>query len=215
VSDDADDPWRVVSDGVLQGLNHELSNRVASIAALTAVITPDEAPGREVAELLAGEAGRLEAALRLYRLLPAGRPRPAEPLLVADALADARALHAYHSGLADAQCAVEGDADALPPVIVPLPGLVHALTLLLGALALHGRAAAAGPGPVLRLAGDARAVRLVGESGGAPGTVPPLAPRAVAAAVARLLRGAGTAAGASSSDGVRYTVELPTLVPRQ
>lgn len=213
-----DDPWQVVSDAVLRGLNHELSNRAAALSALAGMVEPAEPPGNEVAELLARETVRLEETLRLFRLLPRGRPREAEAVLLADVLADARALHAHHSGLADASCAVDGGAGPLPPVIAPLEGLVQALTLLMGALALHvgARGAEAPPAgrALLTLAADAGGVRLTGHGGGPAlggAAPPPLAPAAVAATLHRLLRGAGVVGVTESAGAVRYTVELRAL----
>lgn len=211
-----EDPWRLVSDAVLRGLNHELSNRAAALSALARMVEPAEPPGSEVAGLLASETVRLEETLRLYRLLPGGRAREAEPVLVADALADARALHAQHAGLAGVPCAVDGDPGALPPAIAPLEGLVHALTLLLGALALHAGAPGAGAGrrAVLTLEAGPGVVRLTGDGAPATGTHhAPLAPAAVAAALHRLLRGAGAVGVTECGGAVRYAVELRALDP--
>lgn len=211
-----EDPWQVVSDAVLRGLNHELSNRAATLSALAGMVEPTEPPGSEVAELLARETVRLEETLRLFRLLPRGRAREAEPVLVADALAYACALHAYHTGLAGAPCAVDGEADSLPPAIAPLEGLVHALTLLLGALALHVRAPGVEAPPtgraVLTLGTAPGVVQLTGTSEPTTGPHdPPLAPPAVAAALHRMLRGAGVVGVTESGGAVRYTVELRAL----
>ena len=216
------DPWRHVSDAVLRGLNHALSNRVASLSAIATVITLDEQPDPEITGALAAEVSQLEGVLRLLRLLPGGRGGPPEPVLLGDALADAVALHAHHAGLAGAPCTVVGDASSLLPVVAPLPPLVHGLVLLLGALALHARGsddaldgggATGGARAVLRVGGDERAVTLTGVAPPGDGD-PLLAPDAAAAALQELLDDAGATVtvDVSPAGGVRYEVVLPTLL---
>lgn len=181
-ADGGGDPWQVVSDAVLRGLSHELSNRAAALSGLTGMLQPDAPPGREVAELLAREAARLEETLRLSRLLP--RARPARP----------------------SSCSW--------PTRWPPRGLLHAFTLLLGALALHARSAAAsgsaGAGPVLRVAGGVDVVRLAGQSAHAA-AAESLAPAAVAASATRVLEGAGTVTPIERAGVVRYAMELRAL----
>jgi hypothetical protein len=208
-----------VSDALLRGLNHALSNRVASLSAIATVITLDERSDPDITRALAAEVAQLEGVLRLLRLLPGGRGAPSEPVLLSDALADAVALHAHHAGLAATPCTVVGDASSLLPVVAPLPALVHGLALLLGALALHARGAddaldgASERRGVLRVSGDERAVRLTGAAPPGEGE-PGLAPDAVAAALQELLDDAGATVTVekSAAGGVRYEVVLPTLV---
>ena len=215
--------WRLVSDAVLRGLNHAVSNRVASVAAVSALLDPAAPPGAELVRTLAADVTHFEAALRLLRLLPAGRPAPPEPVLVADALADALALHAHHAGLGEALCTVEGDPAALLPVVVPMPAFLHALVLLLGVLAVHARRA--GGRAVLRVGGDQRQITFDGETAaGVTHDDPPeawhgsaqngaLEPQAVAAALRGLVGAdAAVAVDALEGGGARYTLALPTLL---
>jgi hypothetical protein len=200
VSAHSRDAWQLVGDAVLRGINHALANRVTALAALTASAFPDEPPGAELVDALALEVERLEELLRLLRLLPAGRDGGgAELVLVADALADAEALHAHHTGLAESLCDVQGDRAALLPVVAPIPGLVQALVLLLGAVGMAHRG---GGRPVVRLTGSERFVRLAGAADGGSA--------AVVAGLERLLEGAGAAV--RLHEGGELVVELPTLV---
>jgi hypothetical protein len=154
------DAWQLVGDAVLRGINHALANRVTALAALTASAFPDEPPGAELVALLALEVERLDELLRLLRLLPAGREGGgAELVLVSDALADAQALHAHHAGLAEPPCEIEGDRAVLLPVVAPVPGLVQALVLLLGAVAMGHQGAGAPGGAAHRERADGAARR--------------------------------------------------------
>jgi hypothetical protein len=66
------DQWLRVSEKVIKGLNHQLTNRVASLEAVVTLLDdPDEAPDPQLLSSLAQEVKRLHHLLVLYRLVPA------------------------------------------------------------------------------------------------------------------------------------------------
>lgn len=79
--------WNSLTDALLRGVAHALSNRAGALTALRDLGTSDD----EGRELLAGEIQRLTELIRLLRLVPAERSALAEalevPLLVRDAVA--------------------------------------------------------------------------------------------------------------------------------
>lgn len=134
----ASESWLGTLDAVLRGLNHEFSNRLslARLAPqLTSIMREDEAG----LGALTDEAARSEdlfSLLRLYRLMVFENSEPADPLLVADVIADAAELFRHHTAFRD--LAVEpGEPGPLPPVLMSPAALTQAVLLLLCAAARH------------------------------------------------------------------------------
>lgn len=202
--------WLRTADAILCGLNHAFSNRVSALAVVPLIA------GRAVRDVtglerLATETGKLEDLLRLYRLMERGERAPAEPLQVADAVAEALALLAHHPTARDLTCSVAGVAETLPVLVVP-SALVHALVLLLCAAADRLDGGAASGGLHLRYSGDPDWVTFVVETHspvpqGRAVQVPELP------VLAWLVRGASVSGSESRTPegGVRLELRLATL----
>lgn len=147
-------PWLGVSDGVLRGLAHQLSNRTGTIGAVAEALAVSNSPSPAMSEALRGEAAKLEELLRLLRLMPRDQGRGPEPVRPADVVGDAVALFAHHPLGAGSIPALDG-VERVPPVRVHVPALTHAILLLLVAAAGQDGA------PVtVRGGGDQRQARL-------------------------------------------------------
>ncbi|GJG86555.1 hypothetical protein tb265_17360 [Gemmatimonadetes bacterium T265] len=123
--------WVAARDAVLRGLVHALSNRVGTVVAAGGML---EAGSAEVAgRVLGGEAERLEALLAQFRLAtadPFGDAAAPEPLLLAEVVGEAVALHGYADAAGEGAVALARVGEA-PPVFVSRVGLLHALLVLL------------------------------------------------------------------------------------
>src|ERR1041385_9581399 len=76
------DQWLRVSEKLLKGLNHQFTNRVASLDAAVTLYELDGASESGFAQMLSGEVARLHDLLRLYRT-PTSEPiTAAEPARV-------------------------------------------------------------------------------------------------------------------------------------
>jgi hypothetical protein len=150
--------WLVVSDALLRGLNHALSNRAATVGAVSGVLDASEPPSAAIVDVLRDEAARLDELLQLARLLPGQRGGP-EPIHLPDVVPAAVALHGYHFDLRDTPCDLEGEASVMPVLAEPT-ALTHALLMLLTAAKL----AADGGTVALRHHGDDERVTLTLEA---------------------------------------------------
>ena len=200
--------WLVVSDALLRGLNHALSNRAATVGAVSGVLDASEPPSAAIVDVLRDEAARLDELLQLARLLPGQRSLP-EPVHLPDVVPAAVALHAYHFDLRDTPCHLEGEA-AVMPVLADPTALTHALLMLLTVAKL----AAAGGTVLLRHDGDDERVTLTldalppddGAAAGVPEEETMLtAARTLLAASGALVRRHALERAA------RYELTLPTL----
>ena len=122
--------WLSARDAVLRGLVHALSNRVGTVIAAGGLL---EAGSADVAgRVLAGEADRLERLLEEFRLVtmdPLDDSVIPEPVVLADAMREAMALHGHASEVRDVRAELTGVDDA-PPLIVARAALTHALLVL-------------------------------------------------------------------------------------
>src|SRR5215218_4714767 len=78
------DQWLRVNEKVLKGLNHQLTNRLASLEALAHLFEPGEITDPQLTAALARDVERVGTLLRLYRLLPAEPTALPEPVRVQD-----------------------------------------------------------------------------------------------------------------------------------
>ena len=198
------DVWLTVSDALLRGVNHALSNRAATVGAVSGVLDPAEPPSEVIVQVLRDEAARLDELLQLARLLPGHRGGP-EPVHLPDLVPAAVALHAHHFDLRDTPCRVD-DSAAVMPVLADPTALTHALLLVLTA----AKRAAAGAEVVLSHRGDGERVTLTLETarvGDADDHAEELA------AAAALLAPSDGSAGrvGDGRDATRYELTLPTL----
>jgi hypothetical protein len=130
------DQWLRVNEKVLKGLNHQLTNRVAALEALTHLFEPGEASDPELVATMAREVERLEMLLRLYRLLPAEPTALPEPIRVQDIVPAVLELHTYHTDLRGVACLL-GEATDPEPVCVRPSALLRSLLVLLESAAGH------------------------------------------------------------------------------
>lgn len=123
--------WLGVSDGLLRGINHALSNRVAAVGAVARILERGDTGGEPLMRALLGEVEQMERVIRLLQLLPRERDGGApEPVHVPDLLGDVVMLHQLQSALRDVTCEVAAGADTAPVWIEPVL-LTHALLMLL------------------------------------------------------------------------------------
>lgn len=88
--------WLPVQEGLLRGLNHALSNRLASVSALAMLVEGSDRLPSGMQDVLSDDVQRLGDLLTLYRALPAGVESRREPVRSGDAIARARALIEHH-----------------------------------------------------------------------------------------------------------------------
>ena len=124
------DQWLRVNEKVLKGLNHQLTNRIAALDAVTHLFDPGERTDLELVQTLAREVERIGTLLRLYRMLPAEPTALPEPVRVQDIVPYVLELHTYHADLRGVTCVLSkaGDPD---PVCVRPSALLRSLLVLL------------------------------------------------------------------------------------
>ena len=138
------DQWLRVSEKVLKGLNHKLTNRVAAIESVVAVLEPDGSSDPELVAALASEVAKLHELLTLFRLMPAEPFATAEPVRLQDVIPQMLRLHLHHADLKEIPFDVHEDQSA-QPVLVRQSALLRCLLVLLESVAgnaLRSQAAA-------------------------------------------------------------------------
>lgn len=125
--------WPAVLDGLIQGVTHQISNRVATLAGVSDILAGDETVP-PILRALADEVPKLEASIRLLRLLavPDGEGDEAleAPRLVDDAIALAR----VHPDCKEVEFSAAGARD-VPPVVARPTALTHEILVALVAAA--------------------------------------------------------------------------------
>jgi hypothetical protein len=198
------DQWLRVSEKVLKGLNHKLTNRVASLEAVVAIFDPAEGPDPELVRALSAEVASLHALLRLFRLMPAEPFADPEACRLQDVMPQVVQLHGHHA-----------DAEAYP-ILVRQSALLRCLMVVIEAAA----------GSALRSGSD-RPVRIAYAQQGTDvvitidGPAPPAQlifsgeGSLLHAVRTALTHARGTVDGHATPmgdhDRVRYVVTLPTL----
>lgn len=143
------DQWLRISEKVLKGLNHQLTNRVASLEAVSSILEDEsEPPPPEMVRALVMEVGRLNHLLRLYRLMPAEPFVTTEAVRVQDLIPQVLELHGHHADLRGISVHIEGSTDT-PPVLVRPSALLRCLLVVLESAA--GNALRSGSQQPLRL----------------------------------------------------------------
>ena len=192
--------WPAVSDSLIGGIAHALSNRIATLAALAELMRLDDDVAAN-AELLRTEVGRLEALVHALRLLGTEGEAVPEALDLPELLGDAIALHRHHRDLRDVAIIVE-DGERPRPVRAARARLAQALLLLLAAaastvddsaIAVHAR-----------FGGNGHARLTLSRPGAAEATRSPALLDAAAALVA-------PAGGTVASSGNEIVLDLPAL----
>lgn len=210
------DQWLRVSEKVLKGLNHQLTNRVASLEALVAIIDDDEEPvDRQMFKSLTDEVSRLTHLLHLYRLMPAEPFVTTEPVRIQDLIPQVMELHAHHADLRGIPIEISASGD-VQPVLVRPSAMMRCLLVLLESAA--GNALRSGCEAKLELTyrGDGKIVHVRFEAPAPPGQLLFTGDGSLLHAVQSALAHAhGHAAvevfPGSPCDRIRYDVTLPTL----
>lgn len=126
-------------DKLILGVTHHISNRVATLAGVSDILAGDESVP-PILRALADEVPKLEASIRLLRLLGAPESESEEaleaPRLVEDAIALAR-LHPDHKEVDF----VAADGYDVPPVVARPTALTHAVLVALSQAADDARGA--------------------------------------------------------------------------
>lgn len=127
----AEHAWLAVSDGLLRGVGHELSNRLAALSGVVQVLT-SRGSGGPLEAVLADEMARLQGAVEVLRLLPRRWDEPPEPVRVEEVAKRVLELMPLHPALAEVRYRWEREEELLPVWIEPSL-LAHALCVLLAA----------------------------------------------------------------------------------
>lgn len=156
------DGWTLLSEELLRGLVHAMNNRVTSMGANAELAEMDgeKLPPRVMRDDLA----RLNVVTRMISSI-ASRGGDLEALELAPLLDEVLRLHAHHPRLRTVTCNVDRREELLP-VRVPRWALLRLLLLFVDQ-AKQSAPPTAGE-TVLRLTGDAAALRLEAATDGAP-----------------------------------------------
>ena len=209
------DQWLRVNEKVLKGLNHQLTNRLAALEALTHLFEPGETTDPELVQTFAREVERASTLLRLYRLLPAEPTALPEPVRVQDIIPSVLELHTYHADLRGVSC-ILGDTGQPDPICVRPSALLRSLLVVLESAAGHAYRAGGGLPIVVGYTGTPTTVTITIEapSPNADGVF--AGSGSLTDAVRRALAHAGgtVLARRDSRDGlsiISYCLTLPTL----
>jgi hypothetical protein len=137
------DQWLRVNEKVLKGLNHQLTNRLAALEAVSQLFDPGETADPQLVQTLAREVDRVGTLLRLYRMLPAEPTALPEAVRVQDIIPCVLELHTYHADLRGVTC-VLGETSDPEPVCIRPSALLRSLLVLLESAAGHSHRAASG-----------------------------------------------------------------------
>jgi len=131
--------WAAVLDKLLLGVTHNISNRVATLAGVSDILSGDPTIP-PILRALADEVPRLEEGIRLLRLLAVPDDEGEEALEATRATDDAISLASLHPACRNVRFEVEGRRE-VPPVIARPTALTHEIVAALVAAA----SALAGP----------------------------------------------------------------------
>lgn len=206
VSAFAAEDWLPVQEALLRGLNHALSNRLASLGAIAMLLDGEDPPEARMLAALTGDVGRLEELLRMFRALPAAGEPQRIAVRVRDALTRAAALMEHHPICREVAVSVGDEPPDAEPVRLLAPDPLRASICLLAAVS---RGAGAERVDALVRAEPGRVALCVTRAGVSLDDVratPEFATlERFAAAEAALLRATATA------DGVELSLSLPGL----
>jgi hypothetical protein len=121
--------WATVLDKLLLGVTHNISNRVATLAGVSDILSGDPTIP-PILRALADEVPRLEESIRLLRLLAEPDDEEEEALEATRATDDAIALARLHPACLNVRFEIEGRREA-PPVIARPTSLTHEIVVAL------------------------------------------------------------------------------------
>jgi signal transduction histidine kinase len=191
--------WASVSETLIRGIAHALSNRIATIGTIAELLRVGADDPLAMSEMLAIETERLEDLLEQMRALSARSAGRMEAMRLSDAVAGAMALHSYHPERRIVAVTVEPGDESRPVLGDPL-ALQRALLILLDAAT---RVAMSHTVRAVRvrfgLMGKVGVVRVLSGNGSEAGALPESAAGAITL-------------GIDESDaGVAYVLVLPAL----
>lgn len=128
------DQWLRVAEKILKGLNHELSDRVASLDASTGQLAPEQPVAAAVVEVVRDDVTLLHHLLALYRSLTTEAIAAPEPTRLQDVVPLVVRLHEHHGDLRVVQCQVRADPDT-EPVLVRQAAFTRCVLVLLASVA--------------------------------------------------------------------------------
>lgn len=209
------DQWLRVSEKVLKGLNHQLTNRVAGLEAVVTMLGEDAVADPELVNAMSEEVARLGRLLLLFRAMPAEPFAGSEPVRLQDIIPQVIELHEHHADLRGIEVAVEGDA-TVPPLLVRPSALLRSLLVVLASGAGNALRSGSGSPIVLAYSGDERVVRIIVDSPQPAGQLLFTGEGSIVHAVRSALAHAGASCEATivrhdGEERIRYEVVLPTL----
>lgn len=117
--------WPEVLDQLIEGVTHQISNRVATLAGVSDILAGDESVP-PILRALADEVPRLEASIRLLRLLTAPEGEGEEAVEAPRLVDDAMALARVHPACKGVGFSAASGRD-VPPVVARPTALTHAI----------------------------------------------------------------------------------------
>ena len=129
--------WNAVLDRLLVGITHNISNRVATLAGVSDILSGDPTIP-PILRALADEVPRLEESIRLLRLLAAPENEREEALEVTRLLDDAILLAHLHPACHRLTFEVAG-RESVPPAVARPASLTHEIVVALVAAALEAQ----------------------------------------------------------------------------
>jgi signal transduction histidine kinase len=191
--------WSIVSETLVRGIAHALSNRIATIGTIAELLRVGGDDPLAMSEMLGVETERLEDLLEQMRALSSRGAGRMEAMRLSDAVAGAMALHSYHPERRAVAVTVEPGDESRPVLGDPLL-LQRELLVLLDAAT---RAAMAHTSRAVRvrfgLMGVVGVVRVIVGSGPEAGVLPECAHGTISLSVDE------------SDAGVAYVLVLPAL----
>jgi hypothetical protein len=137
--------WATVLDELLLGVTHNISNRVATLAGVSDILSGDPTIP-PILRALADEVPRLEEGIRLLRLLAAPGNEREEALEATRITDDAISLVQLHPSARNVSFELKGKRDDVPPVVARPTVLTHELVVALVAAAVEAGAMCEGEG---------------------------------------------------------------------
>jgi signal transduction histidine kinase len=126
------DAWSSVSEALVRGMAHALSNRIATIGTIAELLRVSAEDPAAMSEMLGIETRRLEDLLEQMRALSARHSGRMEAMRLSDAVAGAMAMHSFHPERRSIAVTVE-PGDESRPVLCDGIRLQRELLLLLDA----------------------------------------------------------------------------------
>jgi signal transduction histidine kinase len=191
--------WSVVSETLVRGIAHALSNRIATIGTIAELLRVGGDDPHAMSEMLGIETERLEDLLEQMRALSARSAGRVEAMRLSDAVAGAMALHSYHPERRTVAVTVEPGDESRPVLGDPL--LLQRQLLILLDAATHAALSHASRAVRVRfgLMGKVGVARVIVGDGPETGALPESALGTIAL-------------GVDETDaGVAYVLVLPAL----